>query len=171
MEERERTPADAERSQEPQDAAGEGTQPGAGETAAAPVVASLSRTSDAAGGRSSGRWASIGCGAVVVALIALLFVGVSLTKRTAWMAFARGRQRLVEVVGTEHPTDRLRTTRNLNRFAARLRASRDPYRTLGEFLAREREALADGRLDAGELDDLNRFLEGAAPLSGAGSPP
>jgi hypothetical protein len=108
---------------------------------------------------------------VVVVLITLLLVGVSLTKRTAWMAFARGRQRLVEVVGRQHPTARLRTTRNLNRFAARLRTSRDPYRALGEFLSREREALADGRLDAAELDELNRFLEGAGPLSGAGSAP
>jgi hypothetical protein len=171
VEDRDQRPSDAEESPGPQDVAGDGGQPETGETARPAVAVAPPWTSGGAAGRSSGRWASIGCGAVVVALVALLFVGVSLTKRTAWMAFARGRQRLVEVVAREHPTARLRTARNLNRFASRLRASRDPYRALGEFLAREREALADGRLDAGELEDLNRFLEGAAPLSGVGSPP
>lgn len=120
--------------------------------------------------RSSTRWASVGCAAVVVALLVLLVVGVGLTKRTAWIAFARGRQRLVEVAGREHPTERLRTRRNLELFAARLRASRDPYPILGEFLARERSAFADGRLDADELADLNRFLAGGSP-AGTGAPP
>ena len=123
---------------------------------------SRDRSRQTAGGLS--RWATLGCGAAVVVLVALLAVGVGLTRRTAWMAFERSQQRLMAAVEQRNqPAERLRTSRNLERFKVQLQLTRDPYPLMGEFMRRVQEDLGDGGLSADEVEELNRFLESHLP--------
>jgi hypothetical protein len=118
-------------------------------------------------GANVGRWATFGCVAVMLVLVVLLMVGLNLTKRTVWTSFARAQQRLVEELPRDLPPgERLRTERNLERLRARIEATPDPLPMIGGFLGRVGEALDDGRLTAGEIADLNRFVE--ETLNGGG---
>lgn len=119
------------------------------------------------GGSRTTRWATVGCGAGLLVLIGLLAVGVALAKRTAWLALDQGQRRLmVAVERLNDPSARVRTARNIDRFRARLGAVRDPYPMIGEFLERVRSALEDDSLTAGELAELNGYLESKLPGQG-----
>jgi hypothetical protein len=121
-------------------------------------MSSRDRSWQSGGGLS--RWATLGCGAGVVVLVALLAVGIGLTKRTASMAFERSQQRLMAAVEQRNqPPERLRTSRNMDRFRVQLAVARDPYPLMGEFMKRVQESLDDGTLDADEVEEFNRFLE------------
>jgi hypothetical protein len=125
-------------------------------------MSSRDRSWQSGGGLS--RWATLGCGAGVVVLVALLAVGIGLTKRTASMAFERSQQRLMAAVEQRNqPPERLRTSRNMDRFRAQLAVARDPYPLMGEFMKRVQESLDDGTLDADEVEEFNRFLESHLP--------
>jgi len=129
-----------------------------------PILTSSTRDRGWQGGGGLSRWATLGCGAGVVVLVALLAVGVGLTKRTASMAFERSQQRLMAAVEQRNqPPERLRTSRNVDRFRAQLRVARDPYPLMGEFMKRVQGVLEDGRLDADEVEEVNQFLEAHLP--------
>ena len=101
-------------------------------------------------------------------LVALLAVGIGLTKRTASMAFERSQQRLMAAVERRNqPPERLRTSRNVERFKAQLRVARDPYPLMGGFMKRVQEVLDDGNLDADEVEAFNLFLESHLPSATA----
>jgi hypothetical protein len=118
-------------------------------------------------GSNIGRWATFGCVAVMLLLVVLLMVGVNLTKRTAWMSYARAQQRLVEELPSELPSgERLRTERNLQRFRARLETTPDPFPLMGRFLGRVGAAFDDDRLTVEEVAELNQLMEEA--LEGGG---
>jgi hypothetical protein len=111
-------------------------------------------------GANLGRWATFGCVAVLLVLVVLLMVGVNLTRRTAWISFARAQQRVLEELPRDLPSgERLRTERNLQRLRARSEASADPLPVIGGFLGKVTEALEDDRLTADEVAGLNRFVE------------
>jgi hypothetical protein len=158
----------ADRAEEPasEEAAGRLERPESAESegVAVPILASSTRDRSWQGGGGLSRWATLGCGAGVVVLVALLAIGIGLTRRTAWMAFDRSQQRLMAAV--EHrnqPPERLRTSRNVERFKAQLHVARDPYPLMGEFMKRVQEDLADGGLDGDEVEEFNRFLESHLP--------
>jgi hypothetical protein len=117
-----------------------------------------------ASGSKPGRWATIGCGLVLVILIGALFAGSTLLRRTVWSGFAGARNRLVANLPVDLPPgERMRVTRNLDRFATQLETIEDPYPVMGEFQKRLREVLADGHIDRSEVDELNAFLESHLP--------
>jgi hypothetical protein len=150
----------------PEDAVRQPERPPAaeGEEAAVPILTTGTKDRSWQGGGGLSRWATLGCGAGVVVLVALLAVGIGLTKRTASMAFERSQQRLMAAVEQRNqPPERLRTSRNIDRFRAQLRVTRDPYPLMGEFMKRVQEALADGSLDADEVEEFNQFLESHLP--------
>ena len=135
-----------------------------GEEVAVPILTMSSRDRGWQGGGGLSRWATLGCGAGVVVLVALLAVGIGLTKRTASMAFDRSQQRLMAALEQRNqPAERLRTSRNIERFKTQLRVARDPYPLMGEFMKRVQEDLGDGTLDAAEVEEFNRFLESHLP--------
>jgi hypothetical protein len=110
------------------------------------------------------RWTSYGCAAGVLVLIALLVLGVSLTKRLAWSAMDRSQRRLMAAVEQRNdPGARMRIRRNLDRFRTQLRLTRDPYPQMGEFMKRIQNTLEDGDLSADELEELNDHLESVLP--------
>ena len=122
-------------------------------------------------GSNIGRWATFGCVAVMLMLVVLLVIGVNLTKRTVWIAYARAQQRLVESLPAELESgERMRTERNLQRFRARLEITADPFPVMGDFLGRVSAAFDDDVLSIGELADLNRFIEVNLEQSEAGAP-
>jgi hypothetical protein len=121
-------------------------------------------------GTNIGRWATFGCVAAMLMLVVLLVIGVHLTKRTVWMAYARAQQRILDSAPAETSSgERMRTERNLQRFRARLDTEPDPMPLMGRFLGHVTEAFEDDRITADELDNLNDFMEGV--LSGLGDDP
>lgn len=121
-------------------------------------------------GASLGRWASFGCVAVLLMLVVLLMFGVNLTRRTVWMGFARAQQRVLDELPRDLPSgERLRTERNLQRLRARAEAAADPMPLIGSFLGQVSAALADDRLTAEEVAEINLFVEQA--LDGDGGEP
>ncbi len=121
------------------------------------------------GGGGLSRFATIGCALGLLAMGALLAVGLSLTKRTAWTAMDRYQRHLMaEVERRNQPGERLRTGRNLERFRVQLQLARDPYPVMGEFFAQVRAVLDDGVLTAEEVDRINLFLESGLPAAGDG---
>jgi len=134
-----------------------------------PLPVTLRR--DRVPGANLGRWATFGCVAVLLVLVVLLMVGVNLTRRTAWMSFARAQQRVLEELPRDLPSgERLRTERNLQRLRARSEASADPLPMIGGFLGQVTEALEDGRLTADEAAELNRFVEEILDAGGSEAP-
>ena len=95
----------------------------------------------------------------VVGLVALLVLGANILRNTVWLGYGATHHRVVAALGEASPPERLRTIRILDDFTARLRAMDEPYELMGEFQRRAGSALADGRLEPSELDDLNAFLE------------
>ena len=119
---------------------------------------------DAGGGRTLSLcgW-SIG----VAILIAALMAGTSMMRRTVWLNMDRGRRAVVQALPADlPPAERVRTTRNLERFRAVLEASKDPYPMMGEFMRRVRAVLDDGRLTVDEIGGLNVYLERVIEESG-----
>ena len=166
MNDDESAPVDGAEGSRPGDTAGSPghATPDTAEQTVQPVLVTSAKDRSWQGGGGLSRWATLGCGAGVVVLVALLAVGVGLTKRTASMAFERSQQRLMAAV--EHrnqPAERLRTSRNVDRFRAQLNVTRDPYPLMGEFMKRVQEALADGTLDSAEVEEINEFLESHLP--------
>ena len=111
------------------------------------------------GGPDWRRWRLYGCAAAFLGLVALLVLGANILRNTVWLGYGSTHQRVVAALGNASPPERMRTIRNLNAFTARLRAMDDPYGLMGAFQRHAGEALADGRLDPAELDELNAFLE------------
>jgi hypothetical protein len=119
-------------------------------------------------GGSLSRWTTYGCALGVLALIALLVFGVALARRTAWLAIDGMERRLMTAVERRNePAERLRTSRNLERFRVQLRIARDPYPQMGEFMKLVRSVLADGEMTAAEVDQVNQYLESKLPTFGA----
>jgi hypothetical protein len=122
-------------------------------------------------GSGPGRWTTIGCGLAIVMLIAALFAGSSLLRRTVWTGFAGARQRVVaNLPGDLAPGERMRLTRNMDRFVVQLETKKDPYPLMGEFQRMVRSALEDRRITADEVEDLNLFLEAHLPDGGRDVP-
>jgi len=105
----------------------------------------------------------IGAGLLVAALMA----GTSMMRRTVWINMDRGRRAVVQALPADlPPAERVRTTRNLERFRAVLEARKDPYPIMGEFMKKVRAALADQRLEPDEVEALNLYLEQLIEESG-----
>ncbi len=122
-------------------------------------------------GANLGRWATFGCVAVLLVLVVLLMFGVNLTRRTAWMGFARAQQRVLEELPRDLPSgERLRTERNLQRLRARSEASADPLPVIGSFLGKVSVVFEDDRLTADEVAELNRFVEEILDAGGGEAP-
>ena len=118
-------------------------------------------------GGGCGRLPLAGCAIGIVLLIAALVIGVSLVRRSVWMTVDRTRQQVVQGLPFQLPPgERLRMTRNLERFRTILETSPDPYPMMGEFVNRVRAAFEDGRFTAEEIEELNLFLEGKIEESG-----
>ncbi len=99
-------------------------------------------------GKGPGRWATIGCGLGIVVLIAALFTGSTLMRKTVWAGFAGTSQRVMAyVAGDVQPAERMRLKRNLDAFSAHLRNQDDPFPVMGEF---QRLARAGPRRSAGQ---------------------
>jgi hypothetical protein len=134
------------------------------EDPASPVLVRARPSKQWRSGGGMSRWTSYGCAAGVLVLIALLVLGVSLTKRLAWSAMDRSQRRLMAAVEQRNdPGARMRIRRNLDRFRTQLRLTRDPYPQMGEFMKRVQKALEDGDLNADELEELNDHLESVLP--------
>jgi hypothetical protein len=111
-------------------------------------------------GTNIGRWATFGCVALMLILVVLLVIGVNLTKRTVWMAYARAQQRVIEALPRGLPSgEQMRTDRNLQRFRARLDMTAEPMPLMGQFLAQVTTALEDDELSTEEIEGLNGFME------------
>jgi len=118
-------------------------------------------------GGGCGRLPAYGCAIGIVLLVAALFAGVSLLRKSVWMTMERGRQQVVQGLPFQLPPDeRLRTTRNLEHFWAVLETSEDPYPLMGEFVKQVRGFFEDGRLTVEEIEELNLFLEGVIEEAG-----
>ena len=111
-------------------------------------------------GSGPGRWATIGCGLGIVVLIAALFTGSTLMRKTVWAGFAGASQRVVaNLPGDLPPGERMRLTRNLEAFSAYLKRHDEPFPVMGEFQALVREVLEDRLITDDEVEELNLFLE------------
>jgi len=111
-------------------------------------------------GSAPGRWATIGCGLGIVVLIAALFTGSTLMRKTVWAGYAGASQRVMAyVAGDVQPAERMRLKRNLDAFSAHLRKQDDPFPVMGEFQRLAREALEDRLVTRDEAEELNLFLE------------
>ena len=118
-------------------------------------------------GGGCGRLPAYGCAFGVVVLVAALIVGVTLMRRSVWMTFERARQQVVQGLPYDiQPGERLRTTRNLERFRTLLENTSDPYPLMGEFVKLVRGAFDDGQLSAEEVGEINEFVEKAIEDSG-----
>ena len=111
-------------------------------------------------GTNIGRWATFGCVALMLILVVLLVIGVNLTKRTVWMAYARAQQRVIEALPRDLPSgEQMRIDRNLQRFRVRLDMTAEPMPLMGQFLAEVTAALEDDELSTEEIEGLNVFME------------
>jgi len=111
-------------------------------------------------GSGPGRWATIGCGLGIVVLIAALFTGSTLMRKTVWAGYAGASQRVMAyVAGDVQPAERMRLKRNLDAFSVYLRNHDDPFPIMGEFQRLAREALEDRSVDLDEVEEFNLFLE------------
>jgi len=111
-------------------------------------------------GSGPGRWATIGCGLGVVVLIAALFAGSTLMRKTVWAGFAGSGQRVMaNLPGDLPPGERMRLKNNLARFTDYLKKHDEPFPVMGEFQALVREVLKDRLITRDEVEKLNLFLE------------
>ena len=108
-----------------------------------------------------------GCIVGVAVMIAVLMAGTAMTRKTVWVNMERGRRAVARALPPDlAPEQRVRTIQNLDRFKAVLEASKDPYPVMGEFMKLVRAFLADQRLTAIEIEELNLFLEKTMEESG-----
>lgn len=167
---KQRPPIEHDTEQQPSaDSAGE--EAGAGGSRAIPeqavVLPPITTSREWRRGGSLSRWTTYGCALGVLALIALLVFGVALARRTAWLAIDGMERRLMTAVERHNdPAERLRTSRNLERFRVQLRIAHDPYPQMGEFMKLVRTVLADGELTGAEVDQVNQYLESTLPTFG-----
>jgi hypothetical protein len=111
-----------------------------------------------------GKWSTIGCGLGIVVLISALFAGSSLLRKTVWAGFSGTGSRLVaNLPGDLPPGERMRLTRNLDRFTAQVKTQEDPYEVMGEFQRLAREAMEDRAISHDEVEEINLFLEAQLP--------
>lgn len=107
-----------------------------------------------------GKWATIGCGLGIVVLIAALFAGSSLMRKTVWASYAGANRRLTaNLPGDLPPADRMRLKTNLERFAAYMKGLDDPFPVMGEFQALVRGACEDRLITRDEVEEIDAFLE------------
>jgi len=128
----------------------------------APELLAAARAEKAAwkSGSNLGRWATIGCGLGIVVLIAALFAGSSLMRKTVWTGFAGTSRRVVtNLPGDLPPGERMRLTGNLDAFAAYLKDQDEPFPIMGEFQDLARQVLEDRLISRDEVEELNVFLE------------
>lgn len=126
---------------------------------------------DWSAGGPPGRWATIGCGLGVVVLVAALFAGSSLTRKTVWAGFAGARQRLVaNLPGDLSPGERVELIRRLEALAAELELRDDPYPAMGELQRLVRAVLEDGQVTRDELSELDTYLDRELAESRRGVP-
>ena len=93
-------------------------------------------------------------------LISALFAGSSLLRKTVWAGFSGTGSRLVaNLPGDLPPGERMRLTRNLDRFTAQVKTQEDPYEVMGEFQRLARKAMEDRVIGHDEVEELNVFLE------------
>jgi hypothetical protein len=115
-------------------------------------------------GSRPGKWTTIGCGLGLLVLIAALFAGSSMLRKTVWAGFSGTGQRLVaNLPGDLAPGERMRLTRNLDRFTAQVKLQDDPYEAMGEFQRLARAAMEDQRITREEVEKINVFLESQLP--------
>jgi len=128
-----------------------------------PELMAAGRADKAAWKSGSGagrRWATIGCGMGIVVLIAALFAGSSLMRKTVWARFAGSGQRvMVNLSGDLPPGERMRLKNNFARFTDYLKKHEDPFPVMGKFQTLAKGALEDGRVTRDEVEELNLFLE------------
>jgi hypothetical protein len=111
-------------------------------------------------GGNLGRWATIGCGLGIVVLVAALFAGSSLMRKTVWAGFAGTSRRVVaNLPGDLQPGERMRLIGNLDAFAAYLKDQHEPFPIMGEFQDLARKMLEDRLISRDEVEELNVFLE------------
>jgi hypothetical protein len=116
-------------------------------------------------GSAPGRWATIGCGLCIVVLIAALFTGSTIMRKTVWAGYGGASQRVMAYVGGDvQPAERMRLKRNLDALSVHLRKQDDPFPVMGEFRRLAREALEDRLVTRDEVEELNLFVE--AQLAG-----
>lgn len=113
------------------------------------------------GGTDWRRWRLYGCGAATIGLVALLLIGAQMMRNTVWLSYGRSHQLVLMALNGATPRDRMETTRNLDRLTAVLRSLDEPYPLMGEFQREVAPRVADGRLDATELEELNAWIEAA----------
>lgn len=122
-------------------------------------------------GPRPGRWSTIGCGLGIVVLIAALFVGSSLLRKTVWAGFAGTCNRIEANLPLDLPPgERMRLTRNIDRFTALIKHQDDPYEAMGEFQQLARKAIEDRVVDRDEVEEINLFLERKLAESTGGVP-
>jgi len=119
-------------------------------------------------GKGPGRWATIGCGLGIVVLIAALFAGSTLMRKTVWAGFAGAHQRVVGNLPADlSPGERMRLKDNLGEFTGYLKRHNEPFPLMGEYQALVRKVLEDRLITRDEVEELNLFLEsklnGGAP--------
>jgi hypothetical protein len=119
------------------------------------------------GSGCSSRLPVYGCIVGVAAMIAVLMAGTAITRKTVWVNMERARREVARALPPDlAPEQRVRAIQNLDRFKAVLEASEDPYPVMGQFMRRVRAALADQRLKADEIEELNLFIEKIIEESG-----
>jgi hypothetical protein len=111
-------------------------------------------------GPRPGKWTTIGCGLGIVILIAALFAGSSLLRKTVWSGYAGTCNRLTANLPLDlAPGERMRLTRNLDRLTTLLRQMEEPFETMGEFQRIARKALQDRSVSHDEVEEINLFIE------------
>ena len=124
------------------------------------VAARVAQSSKWDSGGRPGKWSTIGCGLGIVVLISALFAGSSLLRKTVWSGFSGTGSRLVaNLPGDLAPGERMRLTRNLDRFTAQVQRQEDPYEAMGEFQRLARKAMEDRVISHDEVEEINLFLE------------
>jgi len=111
-------------------------------------------------GKGPGRWATIGCGLGIVVLIAALFAGSTLMRKTVWAGYAGAHQRVAGNLPPDlSPGERMRLKNNLGQFTVYLKKHSEPFPLMGEYQALVRKVLDDRQITKDEVEELNLFLE------------
>jgi len=111
-----------------------------------------------------GKWTTIGCGLGIVLLIAALFAGSRLLEKTVWAGLAATCRSLeANLPGDLPPGERMRLTRNIDRFAVQMRSLDEPFEIVGEFQKLTRAAMDDQRITRAEVEEINVFIEAQLP--------
>jgi len=122
-------------------------------------------------GSGPGRWATIGCGLGIVVLIAALFAGSTLMRKTVWAGFAGAHQRVVgNLPANLSPGERMRLKDNLGQFTVYLKKHNEPFPLMGEYQALVRKMLEDRLITRDEVEELNLFLESKLTEGAPGVP-